>query len=265
MPLVFTDDLKQEVVLSTHPERIVSLCPSITETLVKLGLSDKLVGRTDYCYRPENETGHIPKLGAPKDIRTEELNKADPQLIIAVREENDREQVQTIREKFPVFVFDITTYNQALDMINKLGELTGKEEDAVKMAHEIDQAFAHIPQLSSPLSFLYLVWKDPLMAAGKRTYINSILTAHGFINCLDSFIQRYVTLNIEVFKKLSFDMALLPCEPYEFTEEDRQDVLAFFPNSHVRLVDGEVFSWYGYRMKEAAHYLKEMIQALNKK
>ncbi len=265
MPLVFTDDLKREVTLASHPERIVSLCPSITETLVKLGLSSKLAGRTDYCYRPEEEVEHIPRLGGPKDIRIEELKEIAPQLIIAVREENSQEQINTLQERFPVFVFDVTTYSQALDMINKLGELTGKEDNAVEMAHEIDQAFAQIPQLTTPLSFLYLIWKDPLMAAGKRTYINSILAAHGFVNCLDSFIQRYVTLNIEVFKKLSFDLALLPCEPYEFTEEDRKDVLAFFPHSDVRLVDGEAFSWYGYRMLSAASYLKELILSLNNK
>jgi hypothetical protein len=92
-----------------------------------------------------------------------------------------------------------------------------------------------------------------------------VLSSHGFVNCLDQFVQRYVTLNIEVFKKLNFDVAFLPTEPFKFDEEDRKDILAFFPEADVHLIDGEMLSWYGYRMLEAADYLKNLIEEFNAK
>lgn len=265
MAMVFTDDMKEEIQMEDYPHKIISLCPSVTETLVKLGLKNQLTARTNYCYRPEGDVEGIKKIGGPKSIDMEAVDSTEPDLIIAVKEENDRQQIEKLREKHIVFVFDVNTYTEALDMIIRMGELMGKQEKAVEMADNIDKAFANIPQLKTPLTFLYLVWKDPLIAAGKRTYINNVLTSHGFSNCLDTFIQRYVTLNIEVFKKLEFDIAFLPTEPFEFNEDDKKDILAFFPETDVRLVDGEVFSWYGYRMLHAAEYLKKLINGFNDK
>lgn len=265
MAMAFTDDMKEEIQMDNYPQKVISLCPSLTETLVKLELKEQLVGRTTYCYRPKDEVENIKKIGGPKAIDMDVIDSIDPDLIIAVKEENDREQIEKLRERYNVFVFDVNTYSEALDMIIRLGELTGKQEKAVEMADSIDKSFAEIPQLKTPLTFLYLVWKDPLIAAGKRTYINNVLTSHGFSNCLDTFIQRYVTLNIEVFKKLKFDIAFLPTEPFEFNEDDEKDILAFFPDTDVRLVDGEVFSWYGYRMLYAAEYLKKLINGFNDK
>lgn len=265
MAIVFTDDTKTDIHLEGHPQRIISLCPSITETLIKLGLKDQLAGRTDYCYRPQGEADELEKIGGPKTIDMACVDKIKPELLIAAKEESTREQIEKLREKYPVFVFDVSTYAEALDMIIRLGEITGTQEKAIEMSDHIDKAFAGIPRLNQSLTFLYLVWKEPLMAAGKRTYINDILTSHGFVNCLHNFIQRYVTLNFEVFKMLQFDMAFLPSEPYKFDEDDKKDILAFFPQADVRIVDGEMFSWYGYRMIHAAEYLTEMIRKLNER
>lgn len=262
MALIFTDSLKKDISLDDYPGRIVSLCPSVTETLIKIGLRDSLVGRTNYCYRPEGEVENIDKVGGPKGVNFESVENANPDLIIAVKEENDRNQIEKLRESYPVYVFDINNYSDALDMIIQLGELTGKQGHTVELVDKIDKKFAGIPDLKSRKTFLFLIWKDPFMAAGKRTYINNILTSHGFVNCLDQFIQRYVTLNLEVFKKLNFDIAFLPTEPYNFDEEDKKDILAFFPEAEVKLVDGEIFTWYGYRMLDAADYLKKLIEEL---
>ncbi|MFO8055328.1 MAG: helical backbone metal receptor [Bacteroidales bacterium] len=258
-----SEDPTKNTPVDEYPGKIVSLCPSITETLIKLGLKDRIAGRTDYCYRPEGETEEIPKVGGPKDIDPEKIDHIKPDLIIAIKEENNRQQIEQLQKAYMVFVFDITTYTGALDMIIRLGELTGKQQEAVTLSDQIDNAFARIPQLNTPRSFLYLVWKDPLMAAGKRTYINNLLTSHGFVNCLDTFAQRYVTLNFEVFKKLEFELAFLPGEPYKFTAEDKKDILAFFPQTDIRLIDGEVFTWYGYRMLHSAEYIKNMIEEMN--
>ncbi|MCF8218463.1 MAG: helical backbone metal receptor [Bacteroidales bacterium] len=263
MAKVFTDDLREDIQLEAVPQRIVSLCPSVTETLVKLGLKEELAGRTSYCYRPVGEIEDVEKIGGPKELDFQAIETAKPDLIFAVKEENDRNQIQKLRENYPVFVFDVNTYAEALDMIIRIGEMTEKQEKAVELSDQIDKAFAQIPQLEVPRTFLYLVWKDPLMAAGKRTFINSVLSSHGFINCMDPFIQRYVTLNIEVFKKLKFEVAFLPSEPMEFNEEDKKDILAFFPEADVRLVDGESFSWFGYRMLHAAEYLTKLIGDFN--
>ncbi|MFO8087640.1 MAG: helical backbone metal receptor [Bacteroidales bacterium] len=265
MALVFTDHSREEIHLPDYPQKIISLCPSITETLVKLGLTDRITGRTCYCYRPEQQVKDIPVIGGASDPDMDLIKQQHPDLIIAVKEENNRSHIEQLREHYAVYVFDINTYSDAIDMIIQLGELTGKQNEAVQMSDDIDKAFARIPQLEQPLVFLYLVWNDPLMAAGKRTYINSILTSHGFTNCLSQFVQRYVTLNIEVFKKLNFDIAFLPTEPYHFTEDDRQDILSFYPETDVRLVDGEAFSWYGFRMLDSASYLADFINNLNEK
>ncbi|HET6527757.1 MAG TPA: helical backbone metal receptor, partial [Balneolaceae bacterium] len=101
---------------------IISLVPSLTELLIDLGLSDRIVGRTRFCVHPKDEVQEIPITGGTKNPRLDKIYDAAPDLIIANKEENRREDIEALANDFDVELTEIETIEDALIAINKIGE-----------------------------------------------------------------------------------------------------------------------------------------------
>ena len=101
------------------PERIVSLVPSLTETLFALGVGGRVVGRTRYCTQPPRTVGKIAKVGGTKKIDVERVLELDPDLVVAVKEENSREDVEALAG-LPVFLGAPETVEGAVRMLRDL-------------------------------------------------------------------------------------------------------------------------------------------------
>lgn len=257
-----TDSLGRSLEIPTEPQRIISLCPSQTETLFALGLAERIVGRTRYCIHPKGLVEKVPVIGGTKKIDSGAVEALQPDLIIAQMEENTKEDVEKLTAIAPVYVTRVESFAEALESIRRLGDITGKAEQAAQIVQEIEAAFAElVPQAAVlPLRVLYLIWRKPYMAAGNQTYIHSLLERLGWENVAVTLPGRYPALQEP--EQLDPQLVLLSDEPFPFSEKHFPEIQRLWPQAEVRLVRGDYFSWYGIRMKEAAAYLKNLKETL---
>ncbi len=259
---LLTDSLGRTLEVPLEPKRIVSLCPSQTETLFALGLEGRIVGRTRYCIHPAPAVEKVPIVGGTKKVDTPLISALEPDLIIAQKEENTPEIVEELSAIAPVYVTKVESYEEALESIRRLGEVTGRLAQAQDLVHKIEAAFAPLCPAGPPLPVLYLIWRKPYMAAGKGTFIHSLLTRLGWENVAAILPGRYPTL--EAPERLSPACVLLSTEPYPFSEKHFPEVQRLWPQAQLVVVRGDYFSWYGVRMQEAAPYLQRLQQELQR-
>ena len=252
MPL-FTDQMNRTVDIPEHPQRIVSLVPSQTELLVDLGLEDRIVGVTKFCVHPKGLKKQKTIVGGTKNFHFDKIAALQPDLIIGNKEENYQEGIELLAGQYPVWMSDIYTLEDALEMMKGFGEITGTVAQADKLIHEISQDMAALTQQNKGTA-VYLIWKDPMMAVGPQTFIHDMLGRAGFTNLVEE--SRYPELSLEELKSLSPNYLLLSSEPFPFKQKHIDEFAAHLPQTHVQLVDGEMFSWYGSRLR----YFKEYVE-----
>ena len=234
------DDLGRKVLINTPPKRVVSLVPSLTLTLSDLGIEKQLVGITRFCIYPEHLIDSLPIIGGPKNIDVEKILWLKPDIVFAVKEENEKKQILELAKKVPVVVFDIYNPEDAFKMMKTLGEIFKKNEKAANLTLKIKHALVHFPIQGNGVRAIYLIWKKPWMAAGTKTYIGSMLKKAGFQNIVEG---RYPEINMKLMDQA--DTILLASEPYHFKEEDKQALQLLFPDKTVKIVSGELFTWFG--------------------
>jgi ABC-type Fe3+-hydroxamate transport system substrate-binding protein len=257
----FTDQLNRTIELTARPTRIVSLVPSQTELLYDLGLEPEVVGITKFCVHPERWFREKTRIGGTKNINLEKLASLQPDLVIANKEENVREQVEALAEQFPVWVSDVNTLADAYDMIEGIGTITGKEETAKAMVENIQLQFFQLQISKNKPQTAYLIWKDPYMTVGGDTFIHHLLEAAGFQNVFGQE-ERYPVITIEDLKESHCQYILLSSEPYPFQQKHIDEFLQLLPNTQIILVDGEMFSWYGSRLQKAPAYFRTLQKQL---
>jgi len=246
--------------LKVPPVRIVSLVPSQTELLYDLGLGNRVVGITKFCVHPDEWFRTKARIGGTKDVNMEMVMSLRPDLIIANKEENVREQVETLRTIAPVWVSDVNDLASALDMIGRIGELTRTAKCAQSIVSTVEKAFGQLTLPFSEKRTVYLIWRKPYMAAGGDTFISDILSRCGLRNSITD--HRYPEIAMERLQSLNPEVVLLSSEPYPFKERHLDEMKAILPDAKVLLVDGEMFSWYGSRMMQAPAYLHKLITGL---
>ncbi|MBU3677257.1 MAG: cobalamin-binding protein [Chitinophagaceae bacterium] len=245
---------------SVSPLRIVSLVPSQTELLYSLGLEDEVVGITKFCIHPNVWFKSKTRVGGTKTLNLELIKQLNPTLIIANKEENTQEQIDALRDVCTVYVSDIVSFQDALDMIDMVGQLTRR----VEMAREIIEQLQYLSeQLRTPNELrrvLYLIWEKPIMAAGKQTFIDAMLTLAGWENALVE--SRYPELNETQITQLNPDLIFLSSEPFPFKSKHLKHYQSLVPQAKVELIDGEMFSWYGSRLLHSFQYIKQLHEKL---
>jgi ABC-type Fe3+-hydroxamate transport system substrate-binding protein len=245
----------RSVAVPAAPQRIVSLVPSQTELLADLGLGPRVAGITKFCVRPPEWRRQKAVVGGTKQFRFEAIEALRPDLILGNKEENYEAGIRRLEAGFPVWMSDVYTLADALRMIREVGALTGTADRAEGLAGGIEEAFAawkaHREELPRP-RVLYLIWREPYMAAGTHTFVHSMLEEAGFENALET--PRYPALTPEEMRRLDPDWVLLSSEPYPFGERHLGELQGLLPRARIRLADGEAFSWYGSRLLQAPAY-----------
>jgi len=254
----FTDQTGYTITLPTAPQRIISLVPSQTELICDLGCHDQLVGVTKFCVWPKSIRETATVVGGTKQVHADRIAALQPDLIIGNKEENTKEMIEGLREQYPVWLSDVRDLPTALRMIEQIGQLLGKHSEGQQLSQSIQKGFGALTQKEKQTqrSVLYVIWHKPLMAAGKDTFIDAMLQAGGFTNVIRQ--PRYPKVQPEEALALSPDYVFLSSEPFPFKEKHLQDYREKFPNAAVRLVNGELFSWYGSRLRKTAGYLAEI-------
>jgi ABC-type Fe3+-hydroxamate transport system substrate-binding protein len=244
----------RSVEVPIFPKLIVSLVPSQTELLHYFGLENEVVGITKFCIHPETWFKSKTRIGGTKQLKIDQIISLKPDLIIGNKEENTKEDIDKLEQNgFSVWMSDIDTFDQALEMIEQVGLICGKEFEAIKLSAEITQRFKEISSIGKGRSVLYFIWDEPSFVVGKNTFIDSMIEKIGFFNACD--LNRYP--NLSDLPKPNPDLIFLSSEPFPFTDQYIEKYQKFFPNSKIMLVDGEMFSWYGSRMLKAYEYFQK--------
>ena len=235
--------------------KIISLVPSITETLFDFGLTaDEVIGRTKFCIHPINLVKNVEVIGGTKNLNIEKIRSLKPDLIIANKEENEKLQVEELMKDFKVWVTDIETLEDNQDFISDLGTLLYKENLALDFNRKIASVFTDI-KLSDSKKVAYLIWKNPYMTVGSDTFINEVLVRSGFENLFKSR-KRYPEVSVEELKNA--DVIFLSSEPFPFQQKHIDELQIELPNNEIILVDGEAFSWFGTHLMKVGNYLKDL-------
>ncbi|RYF48395.1 MAG: cobalamin-binding protein [Cytophagaceae bacterium] len=252
-----------------RPLRIVSLVPSQTELLFDLGLTDEVVGLTRFCTHPAEKVAGKPIIGGTKNVKISAVAELSPTLIVANHEENTEADVVALREIAPVHITDIKTLPDALTMIREVGVLVDRRAKADALAHQIGASFAALRSevTADRPSVAYLIWRKPYMVAASDTFIDAMLTEAGFRNAFTDQTNpcqpnqrwvRYPAVTEADLKAANPDLIFLSSEPYPFAQKHIAELQAYCPDAQVRLVDGELFSWYGSRLLYSAAYFAEL-------
>lgn len=253
----FVDHTGRSVHLSSVPRRIISLVPSQTELLADLGLDEEVVGITKFCVHPESWYINKTRVGGTKQINMDVVRQLAPDLVLANKEENVKEQIEELERHYPVWVSDVNNIDDAYEMIYSVGYMTGKAVSAQRKISSIRDAFEALPKITSRPRAAYLIWQHPYMTAGGDTFIHSMMDAAGFENVFGAE-RRYPTITTADILARQPDLLLLSSEPYPFRQKHIDELQPHLPETRLLLVDGEMFSWYGTRMKLAAEYFLQL-------
>ncbi|PZP32458.1 MAG: cobalamin-binding protein [Roseateles depolymerans] len=256
----------------TAAPRIASLVPSATETLVALGLAPWLVARTGFCIHPAERLAEVPKVGGTKDVNITKLRRLAPTHVVLNVDENRRETADALREFVPQL---IVTHPQCpqdnLALLEQLRAaftgLPGVDERAAELSGQLRQALAACRAAPRhPRRVLYLIWRQPWMTVARDTYLSRLLAEAGWQTWPDatggpSGAARYPVLSGTEPWLAEVDEVLLSSEPYRFGPEHLAEAQALCPQARVRLVDGELLSWWGVRAIPGLGYLQQLTAA----
>ena len=244
--------------------RIVSLVPSQTELLSYLGLEEEVVGITKFCIHPDKWFRNKTRIGGTKNINIKKIHQLSPDLIIANKEENIKEQVEELSEKYDVLVTDVNNFSEALNMIADIGALAQREESASNIILKLNEGFRKLKNSfldRKKIPAAYFIWKDPYMVAGGDTFINEMMQYCGLENVFADH-KRYPKITLEEIKEKKVELILLSSEPYPFKEKHKEEIQKQVGVIKVELVDGEMFSWYGNRLLNSIDYFQTFVQNL---
>lgn len=257
--------MNRTIRLGAIPRRIVSLVPSQTELLFDLGLGERVVGITKFCIHPEEWFRSKRRVGGTKNVDVEKVKALRPDLIIGNKEENSKEDIEALEKIAPVWMSDIFTLEDSIEMIDLLGDVLCVKDESNKLVGLIGaefqkfQSFVQKQMSEKTLNVAYFIWKNPDMLAGKNTFIDDMLRKCGLNNYSDE--ERYPIFKVDSNKSL--DYIFLSSEPFPFKEKEVLEFQEKYPESKVMIVDGECFSWYGSRLKLAPNYFKQLLATIN--
>ncbi|HTH32093.1 MAG TPA: helical backbone metal receptor [Lacibacter sp.] len=250
------------------PQRIISLVPSLTELLFNLGLQEEVVGITKFCVHPEQWFKTKTRIGGTKQLNIQLIESLKPDLVIASKEENVKEQVEAVQQFCPVYCSDISNLQQSYEVMEQLGFITDRMDKAKHLINTIEDSFKKLSPVAKPIRAAYLIWQHPYMTIGGDTFINHMMALAGFENVFATE-QRYPVLTIEDLMKRNVEVVLFSSEPFPFKEKHlvafAQEWLQLNSLQQIpvcKIVDGELFSWYGSRTLYAAEYFIKLRESL---
>lgn len=240
--------------------KIISLVPSITEALFDLGLTEnEVIGRTKFCIHPKEKIKNIPVIGGTKNLNIEKIRSLQPDLILANKEENVKEQVEALMEDFKVVVTHVETVEDNYYLLKNLGGMLHQEEKAQLFNLRIYEILNQT-KIETKIKVAYLIWKNPYMTIGSDTFIHHIMTEIGFEN---SFKNKTRYPEIQIEDLADTDVIMLSSEPFPFKEKHIEELKEIYPDKKILIVDGEAFSWYGTHIAKCENYFKELLWEMN--
>lgn len=261
-----TDALGQAFELGESYERIVSLVPSLTESLFDLGAGARVVGRTDYCVHPADRVAAIPSLGGTKTPDIQALLALKPDLVLMDQDENRRPDAESlIAAGVRVFATAPRGVQETLDLLWDLATLLGITAEAGPRIQTIERAYDWAQGAAESLTLLRVfcpVWRDPWMTFNADTYPHDLLRVCGAENIFADRDAPYPRITLDEVAERAPDLILLPSEPFAFGPTDVAAVTAHpaLTGTPARPVDGSLLFWPGTRLARALAQLPELLE-----
>ena len=270
--------------VAAPPQRVVSLVPSITESLFDLQLGSRLVGVTNYCIHPEDGVAKLPRVGGTKNPNIQKIIALKPDLVIMNREENRLEDAQALREAgIPVWA----THPQTVqDAINLLWEImyVFDEPVMVERVRWIERQMdwvANAAKANRPVRVFVPIWYKPWMTFNSQTYIHDLLRTCGGENVFGHYRlqaassdagqntqeqeNRYPCITLEDIIAARPEVILLPDEPFAFTADHVRELskldIPAARQQRIHLVDGSLLTWHGTRLAYALAEIPPLLAA----
>ena len=228
---------------------MVSLVPSLTETLFAIGAGADVAGITDFCIFPGAD---LPRVGGTKNPSIDAIRRMNPDLVHMNLEENLERHARAIREFAPVFVTEPKTVADVGRLFAILGAIHDRRENANALSARLAAEVSDVNK--NAFTFACPIWKGPWMWCGGDTYVSDLVTSAGGRNILADF-TRYPTIAVDDVIALNPDVVFLPDEPFAFTDDDA----AAFRARGMRVIGpfpGHLFTWHGVRTIEGLRWLK---------
>jgi ABC-type Fe3+-hydroxamate transport system substrate-binding protein len=261
------DDTGRIVSLAQPPRRIVSLVPSLTETLFSLGCGDAVVGVTRFCEEPAAAVAQRPKVGGTKNPDCEAIGRLDPDLVLVNAEENRREDFSRLEQMgLNVFVTFPATLDDTVGLLRRLGQITGCAVRGQALANELAEAVAEVRRRVHVRRRVFCpIWKNPWMTVGGGTYVDDVLWTAGGANIFRDEATPYPRIELADVAARQPEAIVLPDEPYRFSASDLPDLGALLDQTpawkanRVHFVDGKMLSWYGPRAAAGVRFLASLL------
>lgn len=287
-----TDRFEMEHPVDYVPRRVVSLVPSLTESLFDLALGDRVIGITDFCTRPADKVAHLPKVGGTKNPDIEKIITLRPDLVLMNGEENRKADADVLQAAgVPIWVTAPNTVREALNLLWTIMDVFEEASMSmrvrlIEVSYESTQRYmtaGHMKRAFVP------IWRDPWMTFNRHTFMHDLLTACGADNVfadrerlyplqadlgnarpfppddprLEGRDTRYPRVTLDEVVASQPEIVLLPDEPYKFTQADADEIakldIPAAKNGLIYLVDGSLLTWHGTRIAYALHELPPLI------
>ena len=246
------------------PRRIVSLVPSLTEALFALGAGERVVGVTRFCEEPADAVAALPKVGGTKNPDVAAIVALAPDLVVASREENRREDVAALEAAgLSVAVTDFPTVDAALDGLTYLARFVDGDVALAESWRDRASAAAAAAGRHDPVRYFCPIWRKPYMTARRDTYMADLLARAGGVDALsaDGTLHYNAVALAEAMAAMP-EIILLPDEPYRFAARHLTDFAPFaavpaVAKGRIVLFDGKLLTWYGPRTPAALAFFAE--------
>ncbi len=247
------DDLGHPVPLNQPARRVVSLVPSLTES-VAVTCPDALVGATDWCTHPADLD--VPRVRGTKNPNLAAIKELRPDLVLANQEENRRVDVERLRAAgVPVWVTVIQTVDQAVGSLRRMfGALGWPEPEWLGAAEREWVQAAPGPRVRAAIP----IWRDPWMVVGWATFTGDVAARLGLENVYGNDPGRYPHIDLDDLAAREPELIVLPDEPDEFSAADGPEM---FHRQRVALVEGRSLTWYGPSLVTARSVLRAQLDA----
>lgn len=220
----FVDDLGRRIYLAQSPSRIVSLAPSVTETLFALGVGGLVAGVTQFCNYPA-EAQAKPKIGYPHP-NLESLLALQPDLVLAPREFIQTDALIKLEQlKIPVFVLEAKSIEDIIAHITTLGRMLDRPSVADALTGRIRERLTALRarmEILPKRRVLYVLNSDPLMTVGPGSFIHQMIEMAGGVNVAVDATSPYPRLGLEAVLRQDPEVILFPVGQVETIPEAEQ-------------------------------------------
>lgn len=263
--MTFTDDLGNVLSFDKKRTKIVSLVPSITETLHELNLEEYIVGVTKFCVHPVHFKPTKTIVGGTKKVHIDKIKALEPDIVFCNKEENTPEIVAQLQEFTQVYVTKIESIEDSKRMIENFGALLNRRMEADLLNRKLDlklKDFQNYIANFESKKVAYFIWHSPWMAAGNNTYINYLLELNNYVNIYSNKDSYPVIQPKKIRLEGDPDFVFFSSEPFPFKDEHLFEMGRHTHHAKAIYVDGEMFSWFGARLLKAFDYFKTVRERL---